>query len=304
MQALDGEDRRADLGEPLRPSTTAARDARHRDLRRQALRRDERRAARGVRRAHRQDGLGHAIGDRSKGDYGTSSGPLVAKGKVIQGLGGCQRTAKRSASSAPTTPTTGKQLWRFNTVAHDGEPGGDTWGTLPNLFRAGGESWITGSYDPDLNLTYWGTAQAKPWMPVSRGMSMNDDALYTSSTLALDVDTGKLAWHFQHAPGEALDLDDRLRARARRRSAIRTCVFTIGKDGVLWKLDRKTGKYLGHKETRLPERVGRASTQDRQAARIAPTSSSRSRRVDRGSARARKAATTGRRELSPAERSS
>ena len=67
------------------------------------------------------------------------------------------------------------------------------------------------------NLTYWGTAQAKPWMPVSRGMSIKDDALYTSSTLALDVDTGKLAWHFQHAPGEVARPRRGLRARARRR---------------------------------------------------------------------------------------
>jgi glucose dehydrogenase len=87
---------------------------------------------------------------------------------------------------------TGKQLWRFHTIAASGEPGGDSWGSLTNLFRAGGETWITGSYDPDLNLTYWGTAQAKPWMPVSRGMYTLDKALYTSSTVALDLDTGKL----------------------------------------------------------------------------------------------------------------
>ncbi|HAB29985.1 MAG TPA: PQQ-dependent dehydrogenase, methanol/ethanol family, partial [Gemmatimonadetes bacterium] len=53
-------------------------------------------------------------------------------------------------------------MWRFNTIAEIGEPGGDTWNDLDNMFRKGGETWITGSYDPDLNLTYWGTAQAKP----------------------------------------------------------------------------------------------------------------------------------------------
>ena len=104
-------------------------------------------------------------------------------------------------------PDTGEQRWRFVTIALDGEPGGDTWGDLPNLYRAGGETWITGSYDPELNLTYWGTAQAKPWMPASRGMGSLDVGLYTSSTVALDVSTGKLAWHYAHAPGEALDLD-------------------------------------------------------------------------------------------------
>ena len=163
-------------------------------------------------------------------------------------MAGARPTAKRSASSAPTTPPRAKKLWRFNTIAQQGEPGGDTWGPLTNLFRAGGESWITGSYDPALNLTYWGTAQAKPWMPISRGMSIKDDALYTSSTLALDVDTGKLAWHFQHAPAESLDLDV-VFERVLVDDNNQNLVFTVGKDGVLWKLDRKTGKYLGHKET-------------------------------------------------------
>jgi alcohol dehydrogenase (cytochrome c) len=188
------------------------------------------------------------IGDRSKGNYSTSSGPLLAKGKLIQGLGGCSIYREEKCFISAYDAATGKELWRFNTIATQGGPGGDSWGPLTNLFRAGGESWITGSYDPVLNLTYWGTAQAKPWMPISRGMSIKDDALYTSSTLALDVDTGKLAWHFQHAPAESLDLDV-VFERVLVDDNNQNLVFTVGKDGVLWKLDRKTGKYLGHKET-------------------------------------------------------
>jgi alcohol dehydrogenase (cytochrome c) len=188
------------------------------------------------------------IGDRTKGNYGTSSGPIVAKGKLIQGLGGCQTYREEKCFISAYDTATGKEVWRFNTIAQTGEPNGDSWGKLPNLFRAGGESWITGSYDPILNLTYWGTAQAKPWMPISRGMSVNDDALYTSSTLALDVDTGKLAWHFQHAPAESLDLDI-VFERVLVDDDNQNLVFTVGKDGILWKLDRKTGKYLDHKET-------------------------------------------------------
>ena len=188
------------------------------------------------------------IGDRSKGSYGTSSGPIVAKGKLIQGLGGCSIYREEKCFISAYDTTTGKEVWRFYTVGRQGEPGGDTWGALPNLFRAGGETWITGSYDPALNLTFWGTAQAKPWMPISRGMSSKDDALFTSSTLALDVDTGKLAWHFQHAPAETLDLDvvfERVLVDDNNQNLL----FTVGKDGILWKLDRKTGQYLGHKET-------------------------------------------------------
>ena len=86
------------------------------------------------------------------------------------------------------------------------EPGGDTWGGLDNVFRAGGETWITGSYDPDLRLTYWGTAQQKPWVPVSRHMTIYDVGLFTNSTVAVNVDTGQLDWYFQHVPAEALDL--------------------------------------------------------------------------------------------------
>src|SRR6266850_942471 len=189
------------------------------------------------------------IGNRSKGEFGASSGPIVAKGKVIQGLNSCAtyREDEKCFISAYDAAT-GKMVWKFNTIARSEEAGGDSWGRLPDMFRAGTESWITGSYDPDLNLTYWGTAQAKPWMAVSRGMSMDDDALYSSSTLALDVDTGTLKWHFQHAPAEALDLDvvfERVLVDDRNQKL----VFTVGKDGVLWKLDRQTGKYLGHKET-------------------------------------------------------
>jgi len=179
---------------------------------------------------------------------GSSSGPLVAKGKVVEGMGGCQQYIEQKCFISAYDAKTGKQLWRFNTIARIGEPGGDSWGSLTNLFRAGGETWITGSYDPDLNLTYWGTAQAKPWMPVSRGMYTLDKALYTSSTVALDLDTGKLAWYYSHAPGEALDLDI-VFERVLVDSGGQNLVFTVGKDGVLWKLDRKTGKYLGHKET-------------------------------------------------------
>ncbi len=149
------------------------------------------------------------MGDRSKGDYSSSSGPLAVKGRLIQGLGrdSCATYREEKCFISAYDAKTGKEAWRFRTVALEGEPGGDTWGGLSNTFRAGVETWITGSYDPDLNLTYWGTAQAKPWMRVSRG-SGNGATLYANSTLALNADTGKLAWYHSHAPGETLDLDE------------------------------------------------------------------------------------------------
>lgn len=188
------------------------------------------------------------IADKSKG-YANSSGPLVIHGKIVEGLGGCDRyKADGACFISAYDARTGKQLWKFNTVAREGEPGGDTWGKLPNLLRAGGDTWITGSYDPVLNLTYWGVAQPKPWMRASRGAGSTDSALYTSSTLALDPDDGKLVWHHQHVPGESLDLDE-VFERVLVDSGGKKLVFTIGKAGVLWKLDRTNGTFLGHKET-------------------------------------------------------
>jgi alcohol dehydrogenase (cytochrome c) len=179
---------------------------------------------------------------------GSSSGPLIAKGKVIWGMGNCSAYVNDKCAISAFDAQTGKPLWKFDTIAKNGDPGGDSWGQLTDLYRAGGETWITGSYDPDLNLTFWGTAQAKPWMPPSRGMKTSDKGLYTSSTVAINADTGKLAWYFQHAPGEALDLDI-VFERVLVDSGAQKLVFTVGKDGILWKIDRTSGKYLGHVET-------------------------------------------------------
>jgi alcohol dehydrogenase (cytochrome c) len=188
------------------------------------------------------------IADNARG-YLNSSGPTVIKGKVIQGLGGCDEyNTDLGCYISAYDAATGKQLWKFYTTAREGTPGGDTWGKLPNMLRGGGETWITGSYDPDLNLTYWGVAQAKPWVPASRGMTIFDQALYTSSTLALRPDDGSLAWHFQHIPGEALDLDE-VFERVLVDIGERKIVFSVGKSGILWKLDRRTGEFLGEKET-------------------------------------------------------
>jgi alcohol dehydrogenase (cytochrome c) len=187
------------------------------------------------------------IADRAKG-YSNTSGPIVAKGKVIQGLQGCTRYGPDRCFISAYDVNTGQQAWKFYTLAHTGEPGGDSWGKLGDNFRQGGETWIAGSYDPDLNLTYWGIAQAKPWMPASRGTSVFDKALYAASTVALNVDDGKLAWYFQHVPGESLDLDE-VFERVLVDNGPDKFVFSIGKSGILWKLDRRNGKFLGAKET-------------------------------------------------------
>jgi PQQ-dependent dehydrogenase (methanol/ethanol family) len=188
-----------------------------------------------------------AIADRSKG-YANTAGPIVIKGVVVNGLVGCDRYGNDGCWISGYDAATGKQLWKFNTIARTGQPGAETWGKLADNLRVGGETWIAGSYDPDLDLTYWGIAQAKPWMRASRGTTNFDNALYTSSTVALHPKDGTLAWHYQHAPGESLDLDE-VFERVLVDIGDQKVVFTIGKAGILWKLDRRTGKFLDYKET-------------------------------------------------------
>ncbi len=188
------------------------------------------------------------IGDRTEGAFRTSSGPIVVGGKVLQGLGDCTLYRKEKCFISAYDANDGRQLWKFATVATTGTPGGETWGDVEDLYRAGGDTWITGSYDPDLDTTYWGVAQAKPWVPASRGNSALDRALYTSTTLALNPNDGRLKWYYQHAPGEALDLDE-VYERVLVDVGGEKAVFTIGKPGILWKLDRETGRFIGHKET-------------------------------------------------------
>jgi alcohol dehydrogenase (cytochrome c) len=187
------------------------------------------------------------VADRELG-FTNTSGPIVADGKVITGQAGCQNYVEERCYVTAHDANTGELLWRFNPIAQRGEPGGDTWGGLDDIFRVGGETWITGSYDPELGLTYWGTAQAKPWVPVSRHMSIEDAGLYTNSTVALDVNTGEMVWHFQHVPGEALDLDEVFERVLIDRNGEKL-VFSLGKHGILWKNDRVTGRFLGFAET-------------------------------------------------------
>jgi len=191
---------------------------------------------------------GKLVWDTTVGEsgHGATAGPLAVNGKLLQTLGYCGTYREEKCFISAYDAKTGKEVWRFNTIAREGETGGDTWGGLPNLFRVGSETWTTPSYDPDLNLTYWGTAQAKPWMRVSRG-SGNGTTLYANSSLALNPDTGKLSWFYNHAPGESLDLDEAFE-RVLVDDQGQSLVFSAGKPGILWKLDRKTGKYLGHQE--------------------------------------------------------
>ena len=137
-------------------------------------------------------------------------GPIVARGKVIFGVSLGTDTAKGGCFIVALDAASGSEIWRFHTVAQPGEPGGDSWNGAPANERFGGGVWTAGSYDPDLNLVYFGVGQtydAATLLEPRDGKVGPNDALYTDSTLALDADTGKLKWHFQHVHRDVWDLD-------------------------------------------------------------------------------------------------
>ena len=187
------------------------------------------------------------IADEALG-YSNTSGPIVADGIVINGISGCGRFFEQSCFITGHDAATGAELWRTYTVARPGEPGGDTWGDLPLEFRGGADVWMTGSWDPEMDLVFFGVAQAKPWMSVSRGMSADDAALYSNSTLAIDPSDGRIVWYRQHVPGESLDMDEAFE-QVLVDIVGEPYLFTIGKSGILWKLDRRSGEFQSLRET-------------------------------------------------------
>ncbi len=174
-------------------------------------------------------------------------GIMMAKDKLLVGLTRCNELdARNHCFIAGLDALSGTLLWKFYTVARRGQPGGNTWGDLSDDQRSGADAWIAGTYDPQLNLAFWGTGQAKGSSRDQRGS--HGDALYSNTTLALDPDTGTLKWHFQNAPGETLDLDEVFERTLIDHGPQKT-LMTVGKSGLMWKLDRVTGAFLDVKET-------------------------------------------------------
>jgi alcohol dehydrogenase (cytochrome c) len=139
-----------------------------------------------------------------------TAGPLVVKGKVIQGTTTCP------AGGCPMIgldADTGNELWRFYTVAHSDRPDGNSWNGLPDDQRFGASVWTAPSYDPELNLIYFGTGNTYHWQelwkggPNKKAGDTTRDGLYIDSTVALNPDTGKLKWAYQHLPEDYWDLD-------------------------------------------------------------------------------------------------
>lgn len=180
------------------------------------------------------------LGDYRKGYSGTVA-PLVVKNLVIVGTAGAEFGIRGFVDAYDVA--TGKRAWRFYTIPMTGDPGGDTWGASPAL-RVGGSTWITGTYDPELNLIYWGTGNPGPDM---NGDVRPGDNLYTCSLVALDADTGKLKWHFQFTPHDVHDWDaigDPVLVDLKIDGAVRKAVVQANRNGHYYALDRTNGKLL------------------------------------------------------------
>jgi len=175
-----------------------------------------------------------------KEGYSMTAAPLVANGVVIVGVAGAEFGHRGYLEGLD--PQTGKQLWRTYTIPAPGEPGSETWPGDSGL-HGGGSTWITGSYDPELDLVFWGTGNPAPWNPLLR----QGDNLYTNSILAIRPKTGKVVWHYQMTPNDPFDYDgvnELVQADLTIDGAPRKVVMQANRNGFLYVIERATGKLL------------------------------------------------------------
>ena len=180
--------------------------------------------------------------------YSSTGAPLVVKDKVITGIAGGEFGARGFIDAYDAS--NGTRLWRFQTVPGPGEPGHDTW--AGESWRFGGApTWTIGSYDPALNLLYWGVGNPGPdWNGVQRA----GDNLYSDSVVAIDPDTGALRWHFQFTPHDEHDWDATqvpVLVDAPFNGRVRRLLYTANRNGFFYVLDRETGEFLLGREFAL-----------------------------------------------------
>jgi alcohol dehydrogenase (cytochrome c) len=191
----------------------------------------------------------HAIDVRGETSLWMKSAPIIAKGKAIIGSTG-QLEVEGGNFIVAIDLSTGKEAWRFHAIARPGEPNGSSWNGLPLEKRTGGSMWNPGTYDPELNLVYFGPAptyDTKALRKLVEAPGITNDALYTNTTIALNPDTGKLVWHYQHLRNDQLDHDwafERQVVTLSINGAARKVVITGGKQAIFEALDAATGAYL------------------------------------------------------------
>ena len=171
--------------------------------------------------------------------YSSTLAPLVVDNKVIVGISGGEYPTKGFLDAYD--PATGQRLWRFNTIPNPGERGSETWpATAGRLERGGGATWMTGTYDPELNLLYWGTGNPNPDY---NGDDRKGDNLYTNSLIAIDAATGTLKWHYQFTPHDTHDWDAN-QVPVLADWPDRKVVMLANRNGFFYVLDRRTGELL------------------------------------------------------------
>jgi alcohol dehydrogenase (cytochrome c) len=175
-----------------------------------------------------------------KEGYSMTVAPLVADGIVLTGISGAEFGTRGFIDG--WDPATGKHLWRTNTIPSPDEPGGDTWkGDTWKL--GGGSTWITGSYDPELNTVYWGVGNPGPFNAAVRP----GDNLYTCAVLALEPKTGKIKWHYQFSPNNPFDYDsvaEMVLADLNIGGKPTKVLMDANRNGFFYILDRTNGKLL------------------------------------------------------------
>jgi alcohol dehydrogenase (cytochrome c) len=180
--------------------------------------------------------------DDYKVGYAITQAPLVIGDKIIIGIAGGDLPTRGFIDAYDVK--TGARLWRFWTIPGPGEPGSETWSDPAGLAYGGGATWQTGSYDPDLGLLYWGTGNP---VPDYYGADRKGDNLYTTSIVALDVNTGKLRWHYQFTPHDTHDWDSNhvpVLADVTIDGRARKAVMVANRNGFFYTLDRETGEFL------------------------------------------------------------
>ena len=179
------------------------------------------------------------VDDYKKGYY-LSLAPLVIDGKVLLGASGGELGAR--GFLAAFDAETGKELWKTYTVPAPGEPGSETWPAGGDHYKRGGASiWITGTYDPETNLTFWGTGNGGPWF----GDQRPGDNLFTSSVVAFNPGTGQIKGHFQYHPNDSWDWDEvspPLIVDYRRDGRTVKGLVNVARNGYLWQLERTHDK--------------------------------------------------------------
>src|SRR5215471_14636695 len=178
-----------------------------------------------------------------KDGYYSTGGPIVANGVLISGEGGGESTTRGFLDG--WDPDTGKKLWRRYTIPAPGEPGSETWPKGTNAWsQGGGPTWRSGSYDPQLDLVYWGVGNAEPYDPRPReGL----DSLYTNSVLAIRPKTGEIACYYQYTPNDVYDVDatdEHLLADIRIGGQLRKVMIQANKNGFLYAVDRTNCKLI------------------------------------------------------------